>query len=425
MLNHAELLEHLKGVPGANPIAKQDRKNSISTKVIRCHHDGQLAVAVGSDSGAKVQIAALLDLLDLHLQSPDRDSAQQVTLILGGCPDGPEALDAIGTMVHSMTSGPQVRVLVADDKGLLAPVETEPCDFSTDAEYSGWLKLLMAVESGPPALLRKLVREVAALAGWDGAASQPLMAYQMLSARGRWSLRLEGLEVGRFKGTSGWLDVGKVGKLGDLSPQRQAWIAATGADAPLTVTGRAAELSGASAALWAFAQQWLPRLKPDGAVPIKQDEHALESRVLRGLAPVVVPGVGRLERLHDDPAVNWGSQFPTKWGRQGSARYLDALLRDGATPWAVEIKIQGGTGVGGYYRHAVAQAVLYRHFIRQARPLQPWFDKYDLHRQDCQAAILVPTMDGPLSEWRTRLTAVANLWELPVVEIEHKCAGIH
>lgn len=426
MLTHSQLHEHLmKRVPDADLIAKQDRKNSISSKVIRCRYDGQRAVAVGSDSGAKAQISALLDLLDLHLHVPANVDADHVTLILGGCPAGSEALDAIGTLVHNMTSGPKVRVLVADDEDSLAPVGTAPCDFSTDAEYPGWIGLLMAVESGPPAVLRSLVGEVVELAGPHGAATQALRAYQMLSSPGRWSLRLEGLEVGQFKGASGWLGVGKVGKLGALSAQRQAWIAATGVDARITVTERAAELSGAAAALWKFAQQWLPRLKPDGNVPIKQDEHALESRVLRGFAPVVVPGVGQLERLREDPAVNWGSQFPTKWGRQGSPRYLDALLRDGSTPWAVEIKIQGGTGVGGYYRHAVAQAVLYRHFIRQAQPLQPWFDKYGLHQKDCRATVLVPIMDGPLSAWRTRLTAVANLWEIPVVEIEHKYAGIH
>ena len=64
--------------------------------------------------------------------------------------------------------------------------------------------------------------------------------------------------------------------------------------------------------------------------------------------------------------MNWGSQFPTKWGPGGKSRYLDALLRDGSTPWAIEMKVQGGAGVGQYYRHAVAQAVLYREFIRRA-----------------------------------------------------------
>jgi len=290
VLNHSQLHELLmKRVPNADPVAKQDRKNSISSKVIRCRYHGQRAVAVGSDSGAKAQISALLDLLDLHLHVPANVDADHVTLILGGCPAGSEALDAIGTLVHSMTSGPKVRVLVADDEDSLAPVGTAPCDFSTDAEYPGWIGLLMAVESGPPAVLRSLVGEVVELAGPHGPATQALRAYQMLSSPGRWSLRLEGLEVGQFKGASGWLGVGKVGKLGALSAQRQAWIAATGADARITVTERAAELSGAAAALWKFAQQRLPRLKPDGNVPIKQDEHALESRVLRGFAPSSCP----------------------------------------------------------------------------------------------------------------------------------------
>ena len=247
----------------------------------------------------------------------------------------------------------------------------------------------------------------------------------MLSSPGRWSLRLEGLEVGRFKGDQGWLDVGKIGKTGNVSPQRTAWLESTGAAAPTPVSHGAAGISVAAEALWKFSQHWLPQVGQQGDAPIKQDEHALESRVLRGFAPVVVPGVGRLNLIRDDAAVNWGSQFPTKWGQGGSARYLDALLRDGATPWAVEIKIQGGTGIGGYYRHAVAQAVLYRHFIREAKPLQPWFDGFGLQHQLCRAAVLVPTMSEAQLTWRRRLQAVAELFDIPVLEVDHKYAGIH
>ncbi len=43
-------------------------------------------------------------------------------------------------------------------------------------------------------------------------------------------------------------------------------------------------------------------------------------------------------------------------------------MRQGSVPWAVEMKVRGGGGVGGYYRHAVGQAVLYRQFIRSASP---------------------------------------------------------
>ena len=43
-------------------------------------------------------------------------------------------------------------------------------------------------------------------------------------------------------------------------------------------------------------------------------------------------------------------------------------LPDDETPWAIEMKVAGSAGVGQYYRHAIAQAVLYREFIKQATP---------------------------------------------------------
>ena len=426
MLTHTQLLDQLGKLENAEVSAKQDRLNSVSSKVIRCRYEGQQAVAVGADTDGKTQITALLDLLDLHRHARMKDTAADaVTLIIGGRAGGPEALDAIGTLVRSMTAGPTIRVLVGNAQGVLEPVTPLLCDFSKDSEYPRWLGLLMAVESGPPPIVRELVAAVAGLGADGHDASGALRAYQMLSSAGRWSLRLEGLEVGRFKGTQGWLDVGKIGKTGNVSAQRKAWLNATGTTAPLPVSHDPVVMEVAAKALRKFSQQWLPEVSPQGDAPLKQDEHALESRVLRGYAPVEVPGVGRLELIREDPAVNWGSQFPTKWGRQGSARYLDALLRQGTTPWAVEIKIQGGTGVGGYYRHAVAQAVLYRHFIRQAKPLQRWFDNFDLQREQCQAAVLVPKMTGKQSHWRPRLGTVADMFGVPVIEIDHKYAGIH
>jgi hypothetical protein len=193
----------------------------------------------------------------------------------------------------------------------------------------------------------------------------------------------------------------------------------------IAVSDNDAVLAIAAEAIRNFSEVWLPRLEPGGAAAIKQDEHALESRVLRGHAPVSVPGVGQPSLVREDPVVNWGSQFPTKWGRGGSARYLDALLRDGHMPWAVEIKIHGAGGAGGYYRHAVAQAVLYRHFIAHSTPLKEWFDKFDLDQRHCQAAVLVPEMTGPLLPWRTRLRRVADLFAVKVLEIDSAFAGLH
>src|SRR4051812_1818890 len=165
----------------------------------------------------------------------------------------------------------------------------------------------------------------------------------MLSTRDRWSLRVEGLEVGRATAQRVTLQVGKDGKHGARSPQRIAWVDATGHDAPLEL----GSASSAARTIDAFTQAWHARSTSED-----HDEHALESRILRGQTPIHVDG-RQLSRIDPDDVVNWGSQFPTKWGPGGKARYLDALLRDGSTPWAIEMKVQGGAGVGQYYRHAV------------------------------------------------------------------------
>jgi hypothetical protein len=88
------------------------------------------------------------------------------------------------------------------------------------------------------------------------------------------------------------------------------------------------------------------------------------------------------------------AQFPTLWGNvTRPARYLDALLADDlARPWAVELKDQdAGGGHGAYLRHGIGQAVLYRHYIRSAAALDPWFALHGLQRTQCQGALAFPT----------------------------------
>ena len=42
----------------------------------------------------------------------------------------------------------------------------------------------------------------------------------------------------------------------------------------------------------------------------------------------------------------------------------------------------------------VHQAVLYRAFIRTAKPLHPWFAAHQLDARDCRAAVVMPTAKG-------------------------------
>lgn len=145
-----------------------------------------------------------------------------------------------------------------------------PFDPTPDAaRYAG---LLGNVAPHPPTLMGDLLEAVGHPA---------LRAYPMLTAHGAtWSVRLEGLQVGVVGAGQGWLDVGKIGTTGQVGPQRTHWLARTGWGTPYGFT--VADLKGAVEGLQKFAGTWIaPVGAPDATVP-QQDEHALESRILRG-----------------------------------------------------------------------------------------------------------------------------------------------
>jgi hypothetical protein len=430
MLTRAQLLTTLDSLPLTAVDASPDFDNSVSSSVIRCIFENQRAVAVASDT--KTQIGALVDLVDLHLHGGGtydgrQVSADEVTLLFVEDPDRPEAKDALCSLAANLRRGPRVRLIEVGTAGVLRPVEPRATTFE-DASlylYKRFLSLMLNVEE-PPDLLRDLV------AGVNVGAYR---AYPMLSSRGSWSLRLEGLEVGRFRGNQGTPDVGKPGKMGVISHQRKTWQASAG-DRPVPVTSTSAASSDSAAEiLRSFAKRWLPTVEAGGDAEPSQDEHALESRILRGRVPITTADGTQLTLLHPPPhvdarsgddLVNWGSQFPTRWGRTKApgARYLDALLRDGSTPWALEIKVDGGGGVGQYYRHAVAQAVLYRQFIRTAEPLKPWFDRYDLDQRTCRAAVVIPDLLPAQAKWDSRLEAVCRAFDVDLIRIPRHFAGL-
>lgn len=395
-----------------------DHANGVSSAVIRCLYEGQRAVAVGADATAKTQIAALVDLVDLHLHGDGQYRGidvppDDVAILLGGRHKGRrEAIDALRILIGAMRSGPRVRLLEPDADGHWAAPTDVPWDVSDDSHYPNFSGLLAAVPADVPELVADLIQRVKMPA---------LRAYPMLSGGGRWSIRLEGLEIGRFTKSGGALNVGKDGRNGGQSPARTAWISVNG---PTPIHVGDEDPSSAAAAISAFADVWLPPVAPDGATPLRQNEHALESRILRGVVPIRIGG-RELDVLRPSDTVNWGSQFPTKWGRDGSARYLDALMRDGSTPWAIEMKVQGASGVGQYYRHAIVQAVLYREFIRNAKPLHSWFDDHGLDATACEAAVVIPEIRGAQARWLPRLEDLCAVFDVRLVQVPPEHAGLH
>lgn len=384
-----------------------DKANSVSSATGRLVLEGQRAAQVGPEATSKAQIAALMDLLDLHLSRVDVGHAVAPDQVILRVPKlTTEARGALGTLINALTVGIRVQVLEGQPPaGWVATAVG--WDLADHSEYSRWPGLL-----NRPRPVPSLVSAIVSAADLPA-----LRAYPMLSTIAGWSLRLEGLEVGRANAKEVRLQVGKEGKNGDRSLQRDTWVTATG-QREVDVTSDATE---AASMITSFASAW----QALGATSADHDEHALESRILRGATAVDVAGRS-LTLIERDPIVNWGSQFPTKWGPAGKARYLDALLRDGSTPWAIEMKVQGGGGVGQYYRHAVAQAVLYREFIRQATPLHPWFDTRGLEAPKCEAAVVVPRMTNPRhAQSRDRVARLCEAFAVEFVEVDPSHALRH
>jgi hypothetical protein len=408
------LLERMPDVSAID--AASDRRNSVTSTVVRCVRRGRRTVAVGTDT--KTQIGALLDLVDLHLHGADvRDGTpvapDEVTFLLAADDWDTEAEGALRTLVAQLDAGIRVDLHRLTSHGEVLPISAAGLDDLGDHRkyrYTDWLGLLAGVEDCPPPLAQRLMRAVP---------REEFRAYPVLGSNNCWSLRLEGLEVAQIGPYKGWADVG-ADYDGRRGRERTTWLE-TVPDSRLDITDGDGSVDTSAAALNRFAEAWAEVLSGSG----KHNEHALESRVLRGLVPVrTSSGALDLLRGSDAARVNWGSQFPTRWGRTNArgARYLDALLRDGQTPWALELKVEGPQSVGYYYRHAVAQAVLYRHFIRSAIHLAPWFEGLKLDHTACRAAVVVPTFRSEHRKWRDRLLQVCQVFDVELVEVPEQYA---
>ncbi len=417
MPSRAEILDPAREHPFTVTASSGDRRTSVSSSVIRCIYDGQRAVAVGDDASAKTQIAALLDLLHLHYDGTDEGTPSvtnrdEVTIILGDHKN--EAVDALCTLRDNVVGAPRVNIRVYEPAQSLSLVGRSALDLADELNlYPGWSDLLKAVRQ-PPKLVETLAQSLNIA---------ELRAYPMLTARGTWSMRVEGLEIGRFRDRRGWLDVGKDAESGAQSEARRIWQHATGLrERHLVEESNPESVAACVNLVHGFATAWLTS---GGTTRIRQNEHALESRILRGHTRLRTSSNRMLELISGKhPVVNWGSQFPTKWGRQGAARYLDAILRDGPTPWAIEMKVAGSAGVGQYYRHAITQAVLYREFIKRATPLHWWFDAKNLTADHCKGAVVVPKLTGANAVWRDGLQRLCRTFDIDLIEVDPASASL-
>lgn len=366
---------------GSAVVTKKDITCAISSKLVRMLWEGVPTMALGSEVAGKARIDLVLDAL--AWQRTRYPGASELRLVVGVDAELSESkvlrehLGAIGTIATAIAGGPQIRLFVLDG-GEPREMPLKPAEFTT-GKPGEWAQLLeIAAHSTPP----DAALELAGLVGHPS-----FGVYPKLSNKGKvWQLRLDGVEVGRLGAAGNTLAL-NTSNIDGMGEPRDTWKQVVGASTRPIDTG---DLPSAAATLLALIDRW--QSIADGPLRHGHPEHALEAWILSGRLVLVADGNALAPAAVAGPVLR-SAQFPTLWGDITSpARYLDALLRDGqGRPWAVELKDQfAGGGNGAYLRDGIAQAILYRHYIRSCIELNPFFDSLGLSRVDCQAALAFP-----------------------------------
>lgn len=387
-----------------------DKKLSLSSKLLRFRWNDGVAVGVGSDAPGKVRINAVLD--GLAYFTARRQPSDSLHVILG-TPFGSDAaqheqLGAIATLCTELRGGPEVRVWSVQPGGDPVELPMVAPTFTTDTP-SRWNKMLMTAATAPitgmAAALVEAVRD-------PRFALYPKLS--SLSAPQPWQMRVDGLEIGRTGHSATTLKVGAANYLAPGEP-RATWRKVVGAPSiayPPAGLGEVVDVIHELIAAWTDANA------PAAVLRHGQAEHALEAHVLSGRLQLSTTQGALGLAVPFRNGMLGAAQFPTLWGDvTGPARYLDALLADReGRPWAVELKDQATGGHGAYLRHGIGQAVLYRHFIRSADQLHPWFMQHGLARTESQAALAFPNASPGTAESIARLRALAHHYDVEVIE---------
>ncbi len=359
--------------------------------------DGVRVLALPAPSGSdpvagKRVLGGYLDLLHWMLSEPD---AARGRLVLPSATEA--ALDAVATLERARKNTFKIEVHVANEHR-----ERQPPDFSNSAKNRA-KQLEQREAAEKPELVERFERAVG---------DPRFFVYRNLGGR-RWFGKIEGLRLCEFAldGSSGALKIGTgSGSLGRL--RKSVYVgfyeAVDEYELPFAIepSGRQVDIADA-----AEKARRLIESRVSGRLATTYREGRLEARVLSDEVRVTIRDVGTLE------VASRLGQFPTLWSPKAPGKELDVLMRHSDQPWAVELKHHDPAGIVTYYRHAVGQAVLYREFIRAAKPLYGWFEQRGLKAQRCEAAVAVTKSEHPKSEWTKRLEHVQRLAALFGIEV--------
>lgn len=382
-----------------------DQVLAIGRDVWRMLWRGQITTAVAGDADLHTTCGAVLDSVALREAAMSElvpagvsmlrpADVSTVNVLVDRPPPGDDPSEVAQALrsVRDATGG-LAQVWYRRDDRWVPDIAAAPTWSRDDRRVSDWVNQLMLprLTAAPGSFAVALVAAV------DDPSLQLYPSEITDTVSDRWALRIDGLQIGVVGPGAATLTVGKPGRSGD-GPQRQAFIdIACGASVAVTPDGDTAagvlNLAEGARLIRALLRRFRKTDVPGspmthrhaGGQPIV-DEHTMEARILKG----IINAGDDVDLIGGNTIVARGSQFPTLWGHGTSPRYLDALLRRGHTPLAVELKVATG-GQGRYYRRALVQAVLYRHFIRNAPGLDPWFAAAGLERTAIETCIAIPT----------------------------------
>lgn len=394
--------------------AQPDYHLSLSSRLVRFRWNDAPTVAVGSDADGKTRINAVLDAVAMAVGSSPAEGTVHLLLGVGTAgaddPSIKEHLDAVGTLVTELRGVPRVHVWTLGADGEPKELAVVRSQF-TSATPARWAKLLMAAATTPPAGMAAAV--AAALQLRPSVALYPKLS--SLSSSQPWQMRLDGLEIGRTGATSTTLRLASK-DLTKPSEPRTSWLRVVG---PEPLTFGLDQVADLVAVVDELIAAWTVADNLNAVLGHGQAEHALEAHVLSGRLILYGDGVPLRPAVPCRDGTLAAAQFPTLWGDvTRPARYLDALLADDAgRPWAVELKDQvSGGGHGAYLRHGIGQAVLYRHYIRSASALDPWFKLHGLKRGECRASLAFPTAAVAAGATIARLRDLAARYDVELIE---------
>lgn len=401
MVTTSQLVAALKSAGCVPESDLQGKRLQISSHVIRCDDfQGAPTVFVGCGDDDLIRNAVVDGVHWVGHKHPKAVVLQVAVPSALGVP----VKQALWTLAAAC-SAPRVNLLsyeVLGSRLKTAPLVVVPPAFASSSRVIDWKRQLASRPSKVPELgrvLEALLKTRVPAFRW----------YRNLTST-FWSGRVGGWQVCTME------DGGSEIRFGRTDKERS--------DNP---SARSGKLQVLVSWVEGFAKK---RSDPESADGGRKREHLLESAIWRGpeVIPVKLPGRSTslipMVDIHEPPL-----QVPALYSDapEASARFVDAVMKDGTTPWVLELKVDSA-GQGKYYRHAVSQAVLYRDFLRAATPLHGWFRQLGVRPEDFQGAVVFPQLKGT-EEHRNQLLKplreTADRFGIAVVELPWDWGRLH